>query len=105
VEWKEGGKTFAQPYDKVSPVNTSWQNLAAIPEKLGQHKQVGDKSDSGFRVEYRDTVESRRDVRYPKGMPFRSLQASQFALLVLIGWVAICYAAIRLSLLRKQTGK
>ncbi len=105
VEWESRSQSFSQSYDKLSPVNTSWQNMAIIPERLGQHKQVGERSESGFRIEYRDTVESRRDVRYSKGTVFRSLMDYYSSLLLLSIWVGACYLVIFFGLLRKQTGK
>jgi hypothetical protein len=105
VEWEKDGQSFTQSYDKLSPVNTSWQNMAVIPERLGQHKQVGDRSENGFRIEYRDTVESRRDVRYSKGTVFRSLADYYSSVLILSLWVGLCYLGAFFGLLRKQTGK
>lgn len=105
VEWENRGQSFSQSYDKLSPVNTSWQNMAIIPERLGQHKQVGERSESGFRIEYRDTVETRRDVRYSKGTVFRSLLDYYSSLLILSLWIGACYVVIFFGLLRKQTGK
>ena len=105
VEWENNGQSFSQSYDKLSPVNTSWQNLAIIPERLGQHKQVGEHSENGSRTELRDTTESRRDVQYSKGTVFRSLAAFYSSLLLLTIWVGACYLVIVFGLLRKQTGK
>jgi hypothetical protein len=105
VEWENRGQSFSQSYDKLSPVNTSWQNMAIYPERLGQHKQVGERSESGFRIEYRDTVEKRRDVRYEKGTVFRSLLDFYSSILLLSVWVGVCYVVIFFGLLRKQTGK
>lgn len=105
MEWEIDARSFSQAYDKLSPVNTSWQNLAVIPERLGQHKQVGDRSDDGFRISYRDTVESRRDVRFTKGTTFRSLSAFQVGITVLGGWVVVCYLTILFGLKAKQSGK
>jgi ABC-type multidrug transport system ATPase subunit len=105
VEWEDRDQSFSQSYDKLSPVNTSWQNMAIIPQRLGQHKQVGERSESGFRIEYRDTVERRRDVRYSKGTVFRSLVDYYNSLLLLSIWIAVCYVVIFFGLLRKQTGK
>jgi ABC-type multidrug transport system ATPase subunit len=105
IEWEADGRTYSQSYDKLSPVNTSWQNLAVIADHLGQHKQVGDRSDNGFRVEYRDTVETRRDVRFSKGTIFRSTQAFYLAAAILGSWIVICYGVILYGLVQKQTGK
>jgi ABC-type multidrug transport system ATPase subunit len=105
VKWDEAGKSFSQSYDKVSPVNISWQNLAVLPDRMGQHKEVGDRSEDGFHVTYRDTVESRNDVKLTKGTLFLSLVLAQVSLLVLGGWVAGCYATILTGLKMKETGK
>ena len=105
VEWQDGAKSYSQSYDKLSPVNTSWQNMAIFPDRLGQHKQVGERSENGFRIEYRDTVESRHDVRYSKGTIFHSLMDFYLSLLLLGAWVGVCYLTILFGLQRKQTGK
>ena len=105
IEWKEADRSFSQSYDKLSPVNTSWQNMAVIPGQLGQHKQAGDRSADGFHIEYRDTIESRHDVRFSKGTPFWSLQSVQIFTGILIFWNVACYGTILFGLVRKQTGK
>ena len=66
---------------------------------------MGERSESGFRIEYRDTVEGRRDVRYSKGTVFRSLADYYSSLLILSVWVGVCYLVIFVGLLKKQTGK
>ncbi len=103
IEWVDNGRSFAQSYDKLSPVNTSWQNMAVIPDRLGQHKQLGDRIDN--RIEYRDTVEHRRDVRVSKGTSFGSLYWVQVALAILIIWNLACYGTILFGLVQKQTGR
>ncbi len=105
VEWEADGHSFSQSYDKLSPVNVSWQNLAVIADRLGQHKEVGDRSDDGFRIFYRDTVESRRDVRFSKGTIFSSLVPVQISTITLCSWIAFCYGTILFALTAKQTGK
>ena len=105
IEWKDADRSFSQSYDKLSPVNMSWQNIAVIPGQLGQHKQAGDRSADGFHIEYRDTIDSRHDVRFSKGTPFWSLQSVQIATGILIFWNVACYGIILLGLARKQTGK
>ena len=106
IEWKEGTHDFSESYDKLSPVNMSWQNVVVIPSLLGQHKKArfpgGDDLHKG---EYRDTVENRHDVRFSKGTPFLSLQSVQIASGTLIFWNVACYGMILLGLVRKQTGK
>jgi ABC-type multidrug transport system ATPase subunit len=105
VQWEDDGHAFSQAYDKLSPVNVSWQNLAVFSDRLGQHKQVGDRSEDGFSIFYRDTVESRRDVRFSKGTIFCSLIPFQISTITLCGWVALCYSTILFGLMAKQTGK
>jgi ABC-type multidrug transport system ATPase subunit len=105
IEWKDADRSFSQSYDKLSPVNMSWQNIAVIPGQVGQHKQAGDRSADGFHIEYRDTIESRHDVRFSKGTPFWSLQSAQINTGILIFWNVACYGIILLGLVRKQTGK
>ena len=105
IEWTSDGRSYSQSYDKLSPVNTSWQNMAVIPDRVGQHKQVGDRIENGFRIEYRDTVENRHDVRFSKGTSFRSFYAVQVAILVLVLWNVGCYLTILSGLVRKQTGR
>jgi hypothetical protein len=106
IEWKEGTHDFSESYDKLSPVNMSWQNVVVIPSLLGQHKKArfpgGDDLHKG---EYRDTVENRHDVRFSKGTPFLSLQEVQINTGTLIFWNVACYGIILLGLVRKQTGK
>jgi len=105
IEWKEGNESLSHSYDKLSPVNMSWQNIAVIPEWLGQHKQAEVAGSDWSHKEYRDTVESRHDVRFSKGTPFWSLQAVQFATGILVFWNVACYGTILFGLVRKQTGK
>jgi len=105
VEWKEGDRSYSQSYDKISPVNIAWQNLAVKPESLGQHKQASQPLGEGFRVEYRDTVESRHDVRLSKGTVVRSLSVFYKSVLIAIMWVGVCYGVIFMGLRQKQTGK
>ena len=108
LAWEENGRARSQEYDRISFFNTSWQNLIVLPGRVGQHKQEGTRVENGdrnFRIEYRDTVSSRNDVRYTKGTVFRFLWPAQLALLTLAAWVAGCYLAILLGLQAKQTGK
>ncbi len=105
VEWTENDRSYSEVFDKLSLVNTSFQNVLVIPDRLGQHKRVGDRSEDGLHMEYRDTVETRRDVRFSKGTIFRSLQAFQTSLLILGAWAALSYAVIYFGLKSKQTSK
>jgi ABC-type multidrug transport system ATPase subunit len=103
VEWTDNGRSFSEVFDKLSLVNTSFQNVVVIPDRLGQHKRVGEHSADGFHIEYRDTVENRRDVRLSKGTIFRSLQPCQTSAVVLAASIALSYAVIYLGLKSKQT--
>src|SRR5438552_940065 len=105
IEWQEGNESLSHSYDKLSPVNMSWQNIAVFPEWLGQHKQAEAPGSDWSHKEYRDTVERRHDVRFPKRTPFWSLQAVQFATGILVFWNVACYGTILFGLVRKQTGK
>ena len=105
IEWKEGNESLSHSYDKLSPVNMSWQNIAVVPGWLGQHKQAEAPGSDWSHKEYRDTVESRHDVRFSKGTPFWSLQAVQFFTGILVFWNVACYGTILFGLVRKQTGK
>jgi hypothetical protein len=105
VQWEEEGKSYEQGYEKISEVNTSWQNLAVLPDRLGQSKKKSDLIPGTTRRETADMVDKRRDVLYSKGTLFRALHPFQLALLVLLLWAAGCYATILLSLQKRQTGK
>jgi ABC-2 type transporter len=105
VEWTDNGRSLSEVFDKLSLVNTSFQNVLVIPDRLGQHKRVGERSADGWHIEYRDTVENRRDVRLSKGTIFRSLQPFRASALVLAIWIATSYGVIYLGLRAKQTRK
>ena len=105
VEWTDNDRSFSEVFDKLSLVNTSFQNVLVIPDRLGQHKRVGDRSEDGLHMEYRDTVETRRDVRFSKGTIFRSLQSFQTSVLILAFWTLLSYAVIYFGLKSKQTSK
>ena len=97
--------TDSEVFDKLALTNTSFQNVLVIPDRLGQHKRVGDRSEDGMHIEYRDSVETRRDVRFSKGTIFRSLQPFQTSLLILGVWAAVSYVVIYFGLRSKQTSK
>ena len=104
VEWTEDGETRTQSYDKVSPVNASWQNLAVLADRLGQHKAAHEIEGDENSAES-DDVEGRRDVILRKGTPYRSTAEAQSAGAALGLWMAACYAVMLLGLAGKQTGK
>jgi hypothetical protein len=76
-----------------------------FPSRLGEHKQAEAPGTDWSHKEYRDTTESRHDVRFSKDTRFWSLQSVQIFTGVLIFWNVACYGIILLSLVRKQTGK
>jgi hypothetical protein len=103
VEWLEGGETARENYYKVSPVNTSWQNLTVLPERLGEHRH-------GFRkvrgaIVYEDTTTQRNDVMLATGEPFLTARPALAGLLVLLGWMVVCYGATLTGLVIKQRGQ
>ena len=90
---------MSENYDRISPVNTAWQNLTVIPELLGQRK-------TERKVEPKnDTVPGRRDVIFTQGSVYLSTAAAQTGMLILTGWMAACYLLILIGLRGKQTGK
>jgi hypothetical protein len=103
VEWTDNDRSYSEVFDKLSIANISFQNVLVIADKLGQHKRVGDRSEDGMHIEYRDSVEARRDVRLSKGTVFRSLVRVQNPLIVLGCWAALSYAVIYFGLKSKQT--
>lgn len=104
VEWVDRGGERSQDYDKLSPVNTSWQNVTVLPGRLGQHKWEK-KPIAGGGFFYPDSVESRRDVTLRKGMPFRDLTQYRKAAAILLAWLLVCYGVMLGGLISKQTGK
>ena len=105
IEWRQDGQTLSQEYDRTSIFENSWQNLAVYRDRVGQHKAVRVKTDSPFRKEYLDTVDTRQDVRYARGTVFRFVAPAETALLTLAVWGAACYGITLLGLRAKQTGK
>ncbi|MCX7712356.1 MAG: hypothetical protein N2035_01620 [Chthoniobacterales bacterium] len=109
IEWKITGiGSFRENYDKISPVNTSWQNLLAIPTALGQYRNefVTLQTDTGsVRRLYLDSLEVRKDVLYRKVGIYRSLAPVARSLLALGGWFISLYALTFIALaVRKASG-
>ena len=105
LEWQENGRKRTQDYDKLSLFNSAWQNVVVLPDHVGEHKHAGTRAGDGLKIEYRDTVEGRNDVRYTKGQLFRFLAPAQIALFTLALWTLACYGVTLLGLRGKQTGK
>ena len=104
VTWEERDSQRSQDYDKVSDVNSPWQNLTVLAERLGQHKWQTAAGGGGEPV-YPDSVSQRRDVRIRKGTPYLDLAPFRSATLTLLGWVGRCYAVLLAGLHSKQTGR
>jgi len=109
IEWSENrirdsGESKAvdrsETYDQISDFNTSWQNLAAIPSRIGEHKKDFDRV--GTKKVKRDTVDQRRDVTYEKGTRFAHLAPAQIGLLTLGGWILATYGITLITLARKR---
>jgi len=109
IKWSDAnGSKISENFDRESYVNTSWQNLAVIPEQLGQHKKVwevaGTDSNGSEIKRKRDTIETRGDVRYSKGTPFLFTFPAVAASWILIAWVCFCYLFALLGIHRKTHG-
>ena len=105
IQWRQDGQLRSQDYDKMSLFNNSWQNMVVYQDRVGEHKAVRIESDNPFRKEYRDTVDGRYDVRYPKGTVFRFVAPAEISLVTLGIWGAACYGITLAGLRSKQTGK
>ncbi len=107
VEWTLGGKTSAQTYDRISPVNRSWQNLLVYPSVTGQHlaaySELTTKENSRRKV-FHDTTGTRNDVKYAKGTVYENLWPAWRAMAVLAVWIALCYA-LTIAALQKTASK
>jgi len=95
IEWTLAGRPYSQSYDRVSPVNRSWQNLLVYPAARGQHVEITDeittKQNSRRRIPL-DTTEVRNDVRYAKGTVYEDLRPAGQAAGVLAAWIGLSYA-------------
>lgn len=104
VSWKEDGEEHSQDYDKVASTNTSWQNLVVMPEKVGQHKWEEKQGPANSTV-YPDSVQKRGDVTIRKSTPYLDLRPVRKAVVAILTWLALCYAATLVSLRLKETGR
>jgi len=105
IEWFDGTLHRTQDFERESEVNTSWQNLVVYCERVGHHKVVeeflaNDGSGAPF-FRKRDTVETRNDVRYRKGIVFQFLFPAMVAGWILAGWMAFCYTSALAGVRRK----
>ncbi|MCH7228919.1 FHA domain-containing protein [Haloferula sp. A504] len=105
IEWTDNGETFSETFDRESYVNISWQNLAVLPERLGEHKKIQEsagKNQYGSEIlRKRDSVEARRDVRYEKGTPYLFTFPAAVAGCILGAWVFLTYVLAWLGVVRK----
>ena len=108
ILWRERGNQVSQKFDRESYVNTSWQNLAVVADRLGQHKKIeeiaGTDANGSEIKRNPNTVKSRGDVRYSKGTPFLFTFPAVTALWILIGWICVCYSFALLGIQRKTHG-
>ncbi len=89
-----------QTYDKMSPHNTAWQNLAVI------HSFAGERRVFEFQNKKPDSVGLRTDVQPWLTLYdlYEGLTPAWNACFVLLGWLGGCYILIIGGLASKQTG-
>ena len=101
VEWSLGGKDYSQSYDRISPVNRSWQNLLVYPSVTGQHlstySELTTRENSKRKI-FHDTTNARNDTKYAKGTIYENLWPAVRAFAVLAVWTVLCYALTLVSL-------
>lgn len=92
-----------ESYEKTSPHNTAWQNLALLHDRMGARSVYVDPTTKNKP----NTVDNREDVspRYRWRHLFSDLQPALPPLLVLGGWIAGSYLIILIALHRRQYGK
>ena len=106
IEWTLAGKKYSQVYDRVSPVNRSWQNLLVYPAATGQHLAEYDEiltKDNSRRRFSVDTTSVRNDVRYEKGTVYEDLRPAAQAAAVLGVWILLGYGLTLWAVSRAAT--
>ncbi len=107
VEWRLNDKDYSQSYDRISPVNRSWQNLLVYPAVVGQHvnaySELTTKENSKRKI-FHDTTAARNDTKYVKGTIYEDLWPAGRALAVLAVWTALCYA-LTIAALQKTAAR
>ncbi|MFM8830855.1 MAG: ATP-binding cassette domain-containing protein [Spartobacteria bacterium] len=101
VEWELAGKKYSQSYDRISPVNRSWQNLVVYPAAAGQHVNTYDElvtKQNSKRKLFHDTTDSRNDVKYRKGAVYENVWPAARSAVVLMVWIGLCYATTVIAL-------
>jgi ABC-type multidrug transport system ATPase subunit len=104
ISWDDHGENRTQDYDKVSQVNTAWQNLTVWVDHVGEHKWEKVAGAEGEAV-YPDSVQKRHDVTLQKGMPYLDLTPFRESALLLLIWALACYATLLAGLKSKETGR
>ncbi|MDD5200696.1 MAG: ATP-binding cassette domain-containing protein [Terrimicrobiaceae bacterium] len=108
ITWVVAGRQYSEKYDKLSPVNTSWQNLTIIPAIVGEHRHeftAFDTASGSVRNLIAETVSVRNDVLYRKGTIYQGLAPAGRSLLCLAIWIAAGYAVTIGALIAWQKGK
>lgn len=108
VQWQVGDREFSETYDRVSPVNTSWQNLTVFPTAVGEHRHeftAIETRTGSVRKLFHETVTIRTDVLYPKGVIYQNFAPLWRSLLSLFAWTAFCYFLTLAALIAWQKGK
>lgn len=101
VKWVEDGKEQSEDYEKLAVHNTAFQNLIVNPALIGQRKK--EMESAGDERREKDNVKSRRDIEpYTQGISCTDLAPARNAALMLLGWLAACYAVSLIYLNRKQ---
>jgi hypothetical protein len=108
LRWKIGGKDYSESYDELSPANTSWQNLVVFPRAVGHHRHEFSEvltSEGSTKRIYKETTDSRDDVRYSKGRVYLNASPIFASCAVAAFWLVFCYGATSAALVARQKGK
>ncbi len=106
VTWHDVlGGAMEESYEKTSPHNTAWQNLALLHNRMGA-RSVETSTNNGVTTKP-NTVNNRDDLspRYRWRYLFSDVVPAISPLVVLGCWIAGSYLVILLSLHRRQYGK
>lgn len=102
IEWMRGDITISQDFEKISEVNTSWQNLAVLHDRIGHHEHATDEGyDSGSSTK-RETVEERNDVMYRQGTVFKYLYLGGAGAATLGVWLLLSFMTMQVGLRIKR---
>lgn len=108
IKWKTANQEHSEKFKRESYVNTSWQNLAVIPAKVGEHQKetelAGVNNMGSQIVKERDTTSVRNDVRYAKGTPYLFLFPAMVSTWILLAWLLVCYMIALVGIHKKTIG-